>query len=144
MLSVRRAKVSAQSFGGHRGSRNLKSLCPPKLCADSRGSWGERISPARGLRLDSLLDRLDALARLDGVIGVRILQQHLVVINERPARFVVLFVELRGLEIAARLFGLERGNGFLRLADAGVIRVESQEIGEGRHGLSGGALVVFG
>ena len=38
LLPVRRAKVSAQSSGGHRGTRNLKSLCPPKLCAESCGS----------------------------------------------------------------------------------------------------------
>src|SRR5712692_10058291 len=92
----------------------------------------------------ALFDRVDALARGFGVLGIGVLQQHLIVINQGALPAVISFVKLRDVEAAARLFHFERLDEFLRVRDAGIARVERHEITERGNGLGGDALVVFG
>src|SRR6266542_5618376 len=92
----------------------------------------------RWRRWRAFLERVNALPRFGGVRGSRIVEQHFIVIDERPVPFFVFFVEFGGLEVAVGLFALELGDDFLCLGHPGVIGVKGHEVSESGDGLAGG------
>src|SRR6266700_3391220 len=111
--------------------------------AGAERSWEkESGSFVGGLR--AFFERVNALTRFGRKGRVGVAQQHFIVIDQRAVPFLVLFVKLRGLEIPARLFALERSDNFLGLRDARVVGIKGHEVGERGDGLPGGALVVLG
>src|SRR5712691_7967140 len=84
----------------------------------------------------SLLEFVNAQARLSRERRVRVLDQHFVVVNKGPVPALALFVELCDLEIAVRLLGFQRSDDLLRLGYALVVRIKGHKIRECRDGLA--------
>ena len=90
-------------------------------CSTVSGSAAIRISFARRLHL--LFERDNPLLCFCRVRRVGIQQLDFVVINQRAVPLLLFFVELRDLETAARLFAFKRGDYFIGLRNARIIRV---------------------
>src|SRR5438046_1392990 len=81
------------------------------------------------------VDGVDALAGFLRKRRVRILGQHIVVINLRALPLVTPLIVARNLVAAAGLFGFEHVNFILRFGHTFVRGVQRGEIGEGGDGL---------
>src|SRR6266404_4901305 len=74
-------------------------------------------------RLRLFLERKNPLLRFCGIRRVGIQQLDFVVINQRAVPFLLLLIEFRDLETAVRLLTFKRGDYFIRLGNARIIRV---------------------
>src|SRR5438552_15060493 len=88
-----------------------------------------------------LVKRFDAVPGSFRVAGVRVLAQHIIVINPGSVEAAMPLVKSGDIEAAPRLLGLERFDQSLRCRHPRVLGMEGNEISEGSNRLAGDTLV---